>query len=185
MSLLGQTDQLQHQTQRVLHLNTTPSGEVALFNAEQSSTLCYSDGTCLSASRAIDGDWKTYSNTAHATGTHWLQVSMTNTLVYQIVLRASTKYSEEITVSLYSGETLAGQCKSHTGTSRSTETLSCAKVTADRVRLTVSGTSSTYLAVYEITVLRVPTMTIGLYMLSARIVSVSRQLVCIWYQPEL
>ena len=182
MSLLGQTDQLQHQTQRVLHLNTTPSGEVALFNAEQSITLCYSDGTCWPASNAIDGNWYTLSNTAIATGTHWWQVSMSNTPVYQIVLRASTKYSEEITVSLYSGETLAGQCKSHTGTSRSTETLSCAKVTADRVRLTMSGT---YLAVYEITVLRVPTMTIGLYMLSARIVSVSRQLVCIWYQPAL
>ena len=99
------------------------------------------------------------------------------------MLKAGTPYSDEITVSLYSGETLAGQCKSHTGSG--TETLGCAKVTADRVRLTVSGTSSTYLAVYEITVLRVPTMTIGLYMLSARIVSVSRQLVCIWYQPEL
>ena len=183
MSLLGQTDQLQHQTQRVLHLNTTPSGEVALFNAEQSSTLCYG-GTCRNASLAIDGNWNTFSSTAWATA-HWLQVSMTNTLVYQIVLRASTKYSEEITVSLYSGETLAGQCKSHTGTSRSTETLSCAKVTADRVRLTVSSTRSTYLAVYEITVLRVPTMTIGLYLVSARIVSVSRQLVCIWYQPAL
>ena len=108
---------------------------------------------------------------------------MSNTAVYQIVLQAGTS-SDEITVSLYSGETLAGQCKSHSG-SYGTETLSCAKVTADRVRLTVSGTSSTYLAVYEITVLRVPTMTIGLYMLSARIVSVSRQLVCIWYQPEL
>ena len=112
---------------------------------------------------------------------------MSNTAVYQIELRAYARYSEEITVSLYSGETLAGQCESHSGSRASNvnETLSCAKVTADRVRLTMSGTSSTVLAVYEITVLRVPTMTIGLYMLSARIVSVSRQLVCIWYQPAL
>ena len=164
---------------------TTPSGEVALFNAEQSSTWCYS-GTCYPASLAIDGDWGTTSWTVLATGTHWWQVSMSNTAVYQIVLQAwSYSSGEEITVSLYSGETLAGQCKSHPGSYASNETLSCAKVTADRVRLTMSSTSSSYLWVYEIKVLRVPTMTIGLYMLSARIVSVSRQLVCIWYQPAL
>ena len=157
---------------------TTPSGEVALFNAEQSST-----DKRLTASRAIDGDWYTRSVTVTATGTHWWQVSMTKTTVYQIVLRARTGYSV-ITVSLYSGETLAGQCKSHTG-SHSTETLSCDRVTADRVRLAMSSTSSTTLKVYEIKVPRVPTITIGLYLVSARIVSVSRQLVCIWYQPEL
>ena len=109
---------------------------------------------------------------------------MTNSLVYQIVLQAGTRNSEDITVSLYSGETLTGQCKSHSG-SEGTETLSCAKVTADRVRLTMSSTDSTFLEVFQIKVLRVPTMTIGLYMLSARILSVSRQLVCIWYQPAL
>ena len=96
---------------------------------------------------------------------------MTNTIVYQIELRARTYYSEEITVSLYSGETLAGQCESHSGSSASTETLSCAKVTADRVRLTVSGTSRTRLYVFEITVTGVPTMTIGMYLVSARIIS--------------
>ena len=130
---------------------TLSSGEVELFNAEQSSTACDSV-RCYNASNAIDGSWNTYSKTAPATGTHWFQVSMSNTLVYQIVLRAWTRNSEEeITVSLYSGETLAGQCKSHAG-SYGTETLSCDRVAADRVRLTMSGTSSTYLAVYEITV---------------------------------
>ena len=164
---------------------TTPSGEVALFNAEQSSTGCSTKtGTCYNASVAIDGDWNTRSWTATATGTHWWQVSMTKTTVYQIVLRARTGYSE-ITVSLYSGETLAGQCKSHTGSAASKETLSCAKVTADRVRLTESSTRETYLYVYKITVTGASTITIGLYLVSARIVSVSRQLVCIWYQPEL
>ena len=36
---------------------------------------------------------------------------MTNTLMDEIVLKANTYYGE-ITVSLYSGETLTGQCKS-------------------------------------------------------------------------
>ena len=143
---------------------TLSSGEVELFNAEQSSTWCYSDGTCYPASYAIDGDWNTDSYTGWATGTLWLQVSMSNTPVYQIVLRAWSYYSEEITVSLYSGETLAGQCTSHSGSSASNETLSCAKVTADRVRLTLtlSSTSSTYLGVYEITVTEASTNTIGI-----------------------
>ena len=140
---------------------TLSSGEVALFNAEQSSTRCIS-GTCLNASLAIDGDWGIYSLTVYATGTHWLQVSMSNITVYQIVLRARTRYSEEITVSLYSGETLAGQCKSHTGSKVSNETLSCAKVTADRVRLTMSSTKQTWLAVTEIKVTGAYTNTIGI-----------------------
>ena len=138
---------------------TLSSGEVALFNAEQSSTYCSNSGTCYPASLAIDGDWNTYSYTG---STHWLQVSMSNTTVYQIELRAWTRNSEEeITVALYSGETLAGQCKSHSG-SGSTETLSCAKVTADRVRLTLSSTSWTYLVVREITVTGASTSTIGI-----------------------
>ena len=99
---------------------------------------------------------------------------MSNTPVYQIVLKAGSFYGDDITVSLYSGKTLAGQCKSHTLYHRN-ETLSCDRVTADRVRLTMSNTlsktSSTYLRVYEITVTGVPTMTIGLYLVSARIVS--------------
>ena len=127
---------------------TLSSGEVELFNVEQSST----SSSSYPASNAIDGIWYTRSRTDPATGTHWLQVSMSHTIVYQIVLKAWTRYSgEEITVSLYSGETLAGQCKSHAG-SYGTETLSCDRVAADRVRLTMSSTRSTYLAVYEITV---------------------------------
>ena len=110
-------------------------------------------------------------------GTHWLQVSMSNTIVYQIVLRAVTYNSEEITVSLYSGETLAGQCKSHSGGWSSNGTLSCDRVTADRVRLTMSSTEVTGLMVFEIQVTGVPTMTIGLYLLSARIITISSEIV--------
>ena len=144
---------------------TLSSGEVELFNAEQSSTYCNSV-RCYPASIAIDGYWNTASITAYATGTHWLQVSMSNTTVYQIVLKAHTLYTkEEITVSLYSGETLAGQCESHSGSSGSNsykETLSCAKVTADRVRLTLSSTHRTRLVVYEIKVTGAYTNTIGI-----------------------
>ena len=104
---------------------------------------------------------------------------MSNITVYQIELSAGTWSSEEITVSLYSGETLAGQCESHSG-NNGNETLSCAKVTADRVRLTMSSTSNTYLGVYEIKVTRVPTMTIGLYLVSARIISSKTMRVSRW-----
>ena len=86
---------------------------------------------------------------------------MTNMTVYQIELLAGTSYSEEITVALYSGETLSGQCQSHTG-GGSRETLSCDRVAADRVRLTRSSTSRTHLFVYEIRVTGALTETIGL-----------------------
>ena len=122
---------------------------MVLFNAVQSST----SSSKYPASNAIDGDWNTASITADATGTQWLQVSMTNTIVDQIELRAYTPSGEEITVSLYSGKTLAGQCKSHSGGAggwASRETLSCAKVTADRIKLTMRSTSKTRLSVYEI-----------------------------------
>ena len=106
---------------------------------------------------------------------------MSNTTVYQIVLKAYTAYrGGEITVSLYSGETLAGQCKSHSGSAASKETLSCDRVAADRVRLTMSSTSNTWLRVYEIKVSRVPTMTIGLYLVSARIISSKTMRVSRW-----
>ena len=141
----------------IVVLTLSSAGEVALFNAELSSTGCYSDGRCYPASNAIDGNWNSFSMTGYATGTHWLQVSMSNITVYQIVLGAYS-YSEEITVSLYSGETLAGQCKSHSG-GYSTETLSCDKVAADRVR---RSTRSTYLEVSEIKVTGASTNTIGI-----------------------
>ena len=101
---------------------------------------------------------------------------MSNTIVYQIELRAVTGNSEEITVSLYSGETLAGQCQSHKG-GEDKEILSCDRVTADRVRLTMSNTEVTGLMVFEIQVTGVPTMTIGLYLLSARIITISSEIV--------
>ena len=132
-----------------------------LFNAEQSSTKCYSSGTCYPASNAIDGDWSTYSRADYATG-NWLQVSMTNTAVYQIVLKATTPSSgAEITVSLYSGETLAGQCQIHAGRG-SKRTLSCDRVTADRVRLTTTSNSRTMLYVGEIKVTGASINTIGI-----------------------
>ena len=135
--------------------------EVELFNAEQSTTHCYS-GTCFNASNAIDGYWNTSSYTVRATG-NWWQVSMSNTLVDQIVLKAATyPVGEEITVSLYSGEKLAGQCKSHSG-DYATETLSCDRVTADRVRLTLSSTAGwARLIVNEITVSVASNYTIGI-----------------------
>ena len=71
---------------------TLSSGEVELYNAEQSSTYCTSV-RCYTASRAIDGDWDTNSDTNWADGTHWLQVSMNNTLVDRIVLIAGTYHS--------------------------------------------------------------------------------------------
>ena len=141
-----------------------PSGDAVLFNAKQSTA--YSSAHL--ASNATDGDWSTYSLTDRVTGTHWWQVSMTNMIVYQIELKAGTRYTDEvITVSLYSGETLAGQCKSHTGGFYSTETLSCDRVAADRVKLSLSSTSSitaTRLRVYEIKVkyhVQLPILTPG------------------------
>ena len=76
---------------------------------------------------------------------------MANMTVYQIELEAGTYNSDEITVSLYSGETLSGQCQSLNG-GGSRETLSCDRVAADRVRLTVSSTSETDLYVWDIRV---------------------------------
>ena len=77
---------------------------------------------------------------------------MANITVYQIVLKACTYYGEGITVSLYSGETLAGQCKSHNG-GYHRETLSCDRVAADRVKLNLTNTRwTTKLWVYEIEV---------------------------------
>ena len=136
------------------------SGDAVLFNAEQSTTHCDSSGFFYIASLAIDGDWYTPSITTYATGTHWWHVSMTNMTVYQVKLSAGS--NEDITVSLYSGETLAGECQSHTGGYYSRETLSCDRVAADRVRLTRSSTSRTTLYVYEIRITGTLIETIGL-----------------------
>ena len=76
---------------------------------------------------------------------------MTDMTVYQIELLAGTYNGDEITVALYSGETLSGECQPHTGSS-GRETLSCDRVAADRVRLTVSSTKVTVLYVYGIIV---------------------------------
>ena len=83
---------------------------------------------------------------------------MPNTLVYQIVLRAWTDYGK-ITVLLYNGETLAGQCKSYTG---GTQTLSCDRVAADRLMLTMTSTSWTTLYIGEIRVTGASTNKIGM-----------------------
>ena len=77
---------------------------------------------------------------------------MANTIVYQIVLKAGASYGKEITVSLYNGETLAGRCKSHSG-SRGIENLRCDRVKANRVRLAMTNTRrKAHLTVWEIKV---------------------------------
>ena len=70
---------------------------------------------------------------------------------------------EAITVSLYKGGAVAGHCTSHIG-AYLTETLSCDAVLADMIGLTVSGTQSTYLVVYEIAVSGVFNSAIGEYL---------------------
>ena len=90
---------------------------------------------------------------------------MTNMTVYQVELQAFPGHIGEVTVSLYSGETLAGQCQSHTGGFDSTETLSCDRVAADRVKLSIAdnGELTQVLFVWEIKVTQAPKLTIGLY----------------------
>ena len=88
---------------------------------------------------------------------------MPNTLVYQIVLRAWRDYGK-ITVLLYNGEKLAGQCKSHTDGAGGTQTLSCDRVVADRLMLTMTSTSWTTLYIGEIRVTGASTNTIGMHM---------------------
>ena len=92
---------------------------------------------------------------------------MSNITVYQIKLIAWAN-SNEITVSLYSGETLAGQCQSHTGGPvgwagySDAETLGCDRVTADKVRLAYNSTSWQWLYMDRITVTGASTSTIGI-----------------------
>ena len=141
-----------------------------MANAKQSSTYC-NNGNCLPASNPIKGNGR--SATTYITGTLWWQVSMTKTTVDHIVLTAYSYHSsEEITVSLYSGETLEGECTPHSGDRNAlTQTLSCGGVTADRVRLSMTNTIQTALYVYGIIVSRVPSETTGLSLVSARILS--------------
>ena len=123
-------------------------------------------GKCRKAQLAIDGDWETVSRTDAATGTHWWQVSIANTTVYQVVLKARANNNQDITVVLYNGRTLVGQCQSHTGHigSGSKETLSCDRVTvADRVKLSFTSTTGTFLKVYEMRVTGALSQKTGLY----------------------
>lgn len=137
---------------------STGESEVELFNAEQVSTYAN-----YNASRAIDGDEKTYSYTKTFTGTHWWQVSMTDTIVSQIVLKAANYNGRyEINVSLYNGETQVGACDQHSGGGRA-ETLSCDEpVTANRVKLTFTCTEGNELEVYEIKVTGAAVMPMGI-----------------------
>ena len=123
-----------------------------LFNAEQSSTYCYGI-ICYNASRGIDGDDTTLSFTAAFTGTHWWEVSMTDTIVSQIVLKADTYDFFKINVLLYNGMTQVGACDQHSGEEGPAETLSCDEpVTANRVDLTFTSDYASSLSVYEIKV---------------------------------
>ena len=76
---------------------------------------------------------------------------MSLTKVHQIVLKAATAYGEAITVSLYKGGVLVGDCGTHPA-DYSKQTLSCDEVLADRVQLKMTSTNTTQLAVHEITV---------------------------------
>ena len=76
---------------------------------------------------------------------------MSLTTVHLIVLAAWTAYREAITVSLYKGGILVGDCGTYPG-NKSTQTLSCDQVLADRVQLTMTNLKATWLRVYEITV---------------------------------
>ena len=119
---------------------------MVLFNPEQSSAKCEDSGTCFPASRAIDGDWITNSITAAATGLHWFQVSMADTLVYKIELKASAQPSQPITVTLlHNDKTLELEFSDHTG---GKNTIWVDEVlTADTVRLECTSATSLELLV--------------------------------------
>jgi len=99
------------------------------------------------------GSWDTFSYTDYITGTHWWRASLTNPMiVHQVELRAWSYTGDVVTVELYKGEELAGQCENHPG-DWTRHTLDCDRVYADRVLLTLTSTrSTTWLRVYEIRV---------------------------------
>ena len=83
---------------------------------------------------------------------------MTLQRLKQVKLKALTKNNELITVTLYRGETLVGQCRSHPGDDTDA-TLRCEHVKADMVKLSIrnnykhkSNNYTTWFAVYKITV---------------------------------
>ena len=85
---------------------------------------------------------------------------MSLTTVHQIVLKTRTPYGDAITVSLYKGGVLVGDCGTHPA-DNTKQTLSCDKVLADRVELTMTNTKATLFSVYEITVNGDPNIQIG------------------------
>ena len=112
------------------------------------------------ASRAIDGDPGTVSATDQndPKGQHWLRVSMDLVTVNQVILKGYTynhiNYTYgvwPITVALYKGGKPTGRCKDHPGT-KTNVTLSCEKVEADKVQMSITGTNG-YLVVYEVEVI--------------------------------
>jgi len=122
--------------------------DAELVNATQTST-----DSGWPASNAIDGDWDTDSHTEWDNGTHWWRASLTKPMtVHQVELRAGS-YGN-ITVDLYKGEELTGQCGNHSGyTSR--YTLECTQDvpwSVDTVMLTMTSTQETDLRVYEVLV---------------------------------
>ena len=78
---------------------------------------------------------------------------MSLTTVHLIVLAAWTAYGEAITVSLYKGGVLVGDCDTYPG-NFTPQTLSCEEVLADRVQLTMTSTTTeaTRFRIYEITI---------------------------------
>ena len=135
----------------------TFSDTAVLSNATQSSTYCGLN--CYNASKAIDGNMNTFSRTEDITGLHWWRVEMSPLRVHKVELTAVTRNGEQIEVTLYWAGAAVGACKSHSG-SRSTETLTCNRVVADSVKLTMNSiegdiegdSERAFLAVAEITV---------------------------------
>ena len=94
----------------------------------------------------------TWSRTSETTGEHFWEAHMTLQRLKQVKLEASTKNNEIITVTLYKGETLVGQCRSHPG-DYTDATLRCKHVKADRIKLRIrNDNDTTWLAVNKITV---------------------------------
>ena len=126
-------------------LETT--GDANLFDSKQSSQQGEHN-----ASFAIDGKMSTWSRTSETTGEHFWEAHMTLQRLKQVKLEASTKNNEIITVTLYKGETLVGQCRSHPG-DYTDATLRCKHVKADRIKLRIrNDNDTTWLAVNKITV---------------------------------
>jgi len=137
-----------------------------LHNATQSSTNettidhgSWTHSSSKPADFALQFQWKDEYHeyegreiVVQYSGIHWWQAyTRVPTTVHRVQLKAETMSdSERVRVDLYNGEKLAGTCGMIYN--NALNTLECNdKVLADRVRLTLTTLSPTYLRVYEIT----------------------------------